>query len=55
MFAAIPFVGAYWACIPGVVDLWLVQGQGLAAIACFLAHMLPSYVVDTAIYSEIKE
>jgi hypothetical protein len=38
-----------------VVDLWLVQGQNLAAIAFFLAHMAPSYVVDTAIYSEIKE
>ncbi|XP_076437470.1 transmembrane protein 245-like isoform X2 [Babylonia areolata] len=55
VFAAIPFVGAYWACIPGVVDLWLVQGQGLAAIGCLLAHMAPAYVVDTAIYSEIKE
>ncbi|XP_070175104.1 transmembrane protein 245-like isoform X2 [Littorina saxatilis] len=55
VFAAIPFVGAYWACIPGVVDIWLVQGQGLAALAFLLAHMLPSYVVDTAIYSEIKE
>nr|KAG5688860.1 hypothetical protein BaRGS_005235 [Batillaria attramentaria] len=55
VFAAIPFVGAYWACLPAVVDLWLVQGQGLAAAACFIAHMLPSYVVDTAIYSEIKE
>lgn len=55
MFAAIPFVGAYWACLPGVVDVWLVQGQGLAAAAFFVAHMVPSYVVDTAIYSEIKE
>lgn len=55
MFAAIPFVGAYWACLPGVVDLWLVQGKGLAAAACFVAHMVPSYIVDTAIYSEIKE
>ena len=55
MFAAIPFVGPYWASFPGVVDLWLVQDQGLAAIGFFLAHMLPSYVVDTAIYSEIKE
>ena len=55
VFAAIPFVGPYWASFPGVVDLWLVQDQGLAAIGFFLAHMLPSYVVDTAIYSEIKE
>ncbi|KAL8571414.1 hypothetical protein ACOMHN_065246 [Nucella lapillus] len=55
VFAAIPFVGAYWACIPGVVDLWLVQGQSLGAVGFFLAHMIPAYIVDTAIYSEIKE
>ncbi|PVD35729.1 hypothetical protein C0Q70_02692 [Pomacea canaliculata] len=54
MFAAMPFVGAYWACFPAVIDLWLVQDKGLAAIACFLAHMVPSYIVDTSIYSEIK-
>lgn len=54
IFAAIPFVGAYWACLPAVVELWLVKGQGLAALACLIAHMVPAYVVDTAILREIK-
>ena len=54
MFAAIPFVGTYWAAVPGVIELWLVNGQYISAIVLFIAHMLPAYIVDTAIYSGIK-
>ena len=54
VFAAIPFLGTYWAAIPGVIELWLVNGQSALAIMLIVCHLLPSYIVDTAIYSEIK-
>lgn len=53
IFGAIPFVGTYWATIPGVIDL-LVQGQNGMALGLFIAHLLPTMAVDTAIYAEIK-
>ena len=50
----VPFVGSYWACLAGVLELWLIRGQSLLAVTFFVLHLLPSYVVDQAIYVEVK-
>jgi hypothetical protein len=45
---------SYWAALPSCLDLWLVQQRPLASLLLLLGQILPVYVVDTAIYSEVK-
>ena len=45
---------SFWAALPGCLDLWLVQQRPIAALLLLLGQILPVYVVDTAIYSEVK-
>lgn len=46
---------SYWAALPGFFDLWLVQRRPLAALLLLVGQITPVYVVDAAIYSEVKD
>ncbi|KAJ8674106.1 hypothetical protein QAD02_005368 [Eretmocerus hayati] len=53
LLGAVPFLDAYFACIPATIELWYNQGP-LIAMVFFLFHFLPCNIVVTEFYKEIK-
>lgn len=54
MLGAVPFLGAYWATLPAIIEIWLLNGKGWRAVTLLILAILPTQFVDSAIYSEIK-
>lgn len=55
LFAFLPLLGTYWVALPGILELWLVQGKPILALVFLFMHFFPYVLaVDQAIYSEIK-
>lgn len=46
---------SFWAAVPGCLDLWLIQQRPFSALILLIAQIIPVYVVDSAIYSEVKD
>ncbi|XP_066929023.1 transmembrane protein 245-like [Clytia hemisphaerica] len=53
LLGVVPFIGTYWAAIPACLELLFIQNDQMRAVSLIVAHFVPTYVVDTAIYSEI--
>jgi len=52
--AACPFTGQHIVALPAALELWLLQERPLAATLLVLMQVAPSWLVDGAIYSEIR-
>ncbi|KAK0182480.1 hypothetical protein PV327_000619 [Microctonus hyperodae] len=53
VLAAVPFLDAYFACIPATIELWFTRSP-MIAILFFTFHFLPCNIVITDFYKEIK-
>ena len=54
LLSLVPVVGVYWASLPGALVLWLLDGRLMRSVAFLTLQVLPSYVIDMAVYSEIE-
>ncbi|CAI5446003.1 unnamed protein product [Caenorhabditis angaria] len=54
LFAAIPIMPPYIVAIFGIVELWLVRGEGTAAFVFTLASFAPQMFADATFYREVK-
>ncbi|XP_043255430.1 transmembrane protein 245 isoform X1 [Colletes gigas] len=53
ILGAVPFLDAYFACIPATLELWFTRGP-MIAILFFMFHFLACNIVVTEFYKEIK-
>ncbi|KFD57758.1 hypothetical protein M513_01428, partial [Trichuris suis] len=53
--AAVPVAPPWFACLPGVLELWLVNGENMLAILLLLCSILPSLFVNTTFYTKLDD
>eukprot|EP00731_Ephydatia_muelleri_P012872 Em0007g182a len=51
---AVPFVGPYWAALPAVLELWLVEKQLVLALCLLGLLLLPYFLLDNILYEEVE-
>jgi predicted PurR-regulated permease PerM len=51
---AVPFVGPYWIALPAILELWLVEGEAVSAIAVLVLSLIPLFFIDSIIYGEVE-
>ena len=51
---AIPFIGPYWVSVPAILELWLIRSSPIVAILAGVLFLIPPFLVDTVINSEIQ-
>ncbi|CAD5213405.1 unnamed protein product [Bursaphelenchus okinawaensis] len=54
MFAAVPIVPPYIVAVFGLIELYLVRGEGAATVFFAAASVAPLMFADTAFYREVK-
>lgn len=56
LLAAVPILTAYWASLPACIYLYYFDTSlpVLKALAMFFIAIMPSFIVDSSIYSDIK-
>ena len=52
--AACPFTGQHIVALPAAIELYCLQQRPIAALLLVTAQVAPSWLVDTAIYSEVR-
>ena len=52
--AACPFTGQYIVALPAAMELYCLQHRPLGALLLVIFQVAPSWLVDTAIYSEVR-
>ena len=50
----LPFVGPYWAALPAVLELWLVEKQLILALCLLGLLLLPYFLLDNILYKEVE-
>lgn len=51
---AVPFVGSYWVGLPAILQLWLIEDSLFSALVALGLFILPPFIVDSLINSEIE-
>jgi hypothetical protein len=54
LLAAVPLAAPYWACIVGIGELWLVDGEPTAALVFAVLAYVPTMFIDDEFYKQLK-